>query len=263
MRGETMPTRKTDNDIFVAPHQFTRQSQQLELLRVVPQPTDSKTPEQREAFERILESVRAEARDFRSVSVEIYPEFQDVPPHQIPTEQYCLICREYYRRYPERKAPVLKREAKLLPKGKYRVFSVRWSNPYTEPPNGLPRVLWEFTSEYDRPLPKQEAKIEAILARAPLGYCRSIGFRDQAEERGKRRWSEERKIKNRCRLLENRLRKQFSIPELYEEALQVALVKNPAYFGVEPLTLPLVIKEPEYERLVITGRNQEYLARGC
>jgi hypothetical protein len=147
-----MSKRKTDNDVFLQPN--SSQSTQLELLRVVPQYQDNKTPEQRAAWERVLEAVRADARDFRSVAVEMYPEFRDMPPSQIPIEPHRLICQEYYRRYPERKAPVLNLEAKLLPKGKYRVFSVRWSNPYTEPPNGLPRILWQLTSEYDRPLPK-------------------------------------------------------------------------------------------------------------
>lgn len=50
-----------------------------------------------------------------------------------------------------------------------------------------------------------------------------------------RPWTEERKLSNRGRKLNERINKKFSIPELLHPELQAAVLENPEYYGVCPL----------------------------
>ena len=48
-------------------------------------------------------------------------------------------------------------------------------------------------------------------------------------------WSEERKFRNRCRKLKERVGGKYSIPDLFCTALQSAVLQNPEYYGVCPI----------------------------
>lgn len=48
-------------------------------------------------------------------------------------------------------------------------------------------------------------------------------------------WTEDRKLRERGRRLNERINKRFSLPDLLHPALQEAVLKNPEYFGVCPL----------------------------
>ncbi|MGG6264228.1 hypothetical protein ACQ4M3_00885 [Leptolyngbya sp. AN03gr2] len=207
--------------------------QQLSLFKVA-QATLTKDPQ----FEQLLAEIRAEAAEFMAIAHELFPGHQHERLKDFPLEQHRTICKEYYRRYPEKVLPPVHHEPEPCKKGWYKVFTVRWQNPYTEPPKGLPRELLRYVSESSHPTVNQQKKIDAILVRIP-GYCFGVTTLEHDHIVEARKWSEERKIKNRLRLLEQRLWKKYTIPELYEEALQAALAKNPEYYGIQPLNLPL------------------------
>lgn len=236
--------KKPENDIFLSSPVVSQQpeKQQLELFRVRPAlpAALAKTPDW-------VIGMREERQKFDAVVAELFPEYIGKRSVEIPMNHYSEICREFHRRHPRVKPE--RRSPKRLPNGEYRIFRVFWTNPYAEPPKGLPRELWGFQSELDFPTGRQQDKIDRILERAPTGYSLGISFRSQAEDSGARKWSWERKVKNRLRLLKARISKQYSIPELYEKALQRAIARKPEYYGVAPLNLPLSLRVPEMEAI--------------
>lgn len=239
-----MGGRKTDNDHLLAAAKPQLESgKQLNLFRVVyPQ---AEEPSVSPAEQNIWDKIKQDGDRWNAIARELFPDH--VPGTKVadmPIERLWAIRREMNRRYPKPKPEPI--EPCPLPKDEYKIFSVRWSNPYTQPPDGLPEVLLRFESNHDRPTVQQQRKIEAILSRFP-GYCFATGFGNRKIDSGAYRWSEERKTKNRLRLLENRLQKKFTIPELYEAALQEAIAKKPEYYGVKPLQIPIDLKVPERE----------------
>lgn len=121
---------------------------------------------------------------------------------------------------------------------KQYVFSVVWGNPY-RCHLYYPKKLWESPPVNSPCLanhPKIEAKINKIIDRqaekyGDYGWC--VGFEYLEDPNKKqRKWSDEAKFRNRKKRLEQRIRKQFSIPMLYEMELQKRLNANPTYFGI-------------------------------
>lgn len=116
-------------------------------------------------------------------------------------------------------------------------YSVRWTNPYKEPPSGKPVVLLEVeVSErsWKRQPARLQAKVDAILDRNP-GY--NLCFSCTATVPAKR-WTDERKSAHRRRLMESRVRRNYSLPALAEEEIARQLAAKPEYFGLVPLMLP-------------------------
>lgn len=96
-------------------------------------------------------------------------------------------------------------------------ITIAWGNPYTQPPNGMPRVLAEATleSEGGGGAPRREAwpeVVQAALARPEAqpgrGYMACISRIVPDEEAAARAWSPERKGARRRAELRKRVAKE-------------------------------------------------------
>lgn len=113
--------------------------------------------------------------------------------------------------------------------------SIRWSNPYTQPPEKLPKTLVKIESTEHRLDGRLKDKFYAILDRLQAqdiwGYNVHWDFYNDKPRKG---WTLEAKQRNRRNRLRKRLEKKFSIPGLLEQFYQEAINKKPDYYGVEP-----------------------------
>lgn len=128
-----------------------------------------------------------------------------------------------------------------MPRG---VYSIEWRNPYTSPPNSLPRTLWQTetpcTLAWLEAADFRKRKILGLLRVrrekfGETGWC--IGW-SPLESRRKRKykpWAKERKQKNAVRLVVGRIQKQYSIPLMQHNVIQTQLLTDPSRFGVCPL----------------------------
>ena len=85
----------------------------------------------------------------------------------------------------------------------------------------------------------RQARIQALgespeLAK-PVTEEKPLAATKQLLQQTYRPWSEDRKLRNRGRKLNERINKRFSIPEFLHPALQEAVFENPEYYGVCPL----------------------------
>ena len=103
------------------------------------------------------------------------------------------------------------------------IVSIRWGNPYTEPPVGQPRMLWQATV-------LEGGNADAIRAQhgpdtVPgdgWGYCWSPVFKPI------KRWSPERKARTRRARLRARLDKK--VPLLADQLFVQEVARRPGYF---------------------------------
>lgn len=109
-------------------------------------------------------------------------------------------------------------------------FSVRWGNPYTAPPNGLPRVFFEVVRMQvgGHPVP---AELDAAYTKARAthgpGWCVSIGV--DPELRPRRTLRPEVKGSIRRKALARRINKK--VPLFAEALIQRELDRNPDYYA--------------------------------
>lgn len=115
---------------------------------------------------------------------------------------------------------------------KYYKHSIIWGNPYTNPPQNLPRRLVEVSSHNHRLEGRLKDKFDAVLNKLEkLGiYGFYIGF-NAIDDTPRRQWSDEAKKRNRRNRLIKRLQKKYSIPMLLEMAYQEAIAKKPEYYN--------------------------------
>lgn len=109
-------------------------------------------------------------------------------------------------------------------------YSVRWGNPYTEPPDGMSRVALRITRSA---LPSGNPKyMPDEIRNHPLlgvtGYCIGLDFES---EKPPRRLSLETKQKIRRGRLRKRLDRKF--PLFADEMYASAVTGNPDYYGKE------------------------------
>src|SRR4029453_16285042 len=107
-------------------------------------------------------------------------------------------------------------------------FAIRWSNPYTNPPEGMPRELMATTcvQESPRHLPVGILQMLDTLARPGFGWGLCIGIDEDARPR--RRLSLEAKGRIRRKSLERRIRKKA--PLFADGIITEELAANPKYF---------------------------------
>lgn len=105
-------------------------------------------------------------------------------------------------------------------------YALRWSNPYTTPPNGGPLELASVRVPAGSRTPPE---IEALW-RPGAGYAVCIDFEDCSyEPAAGRRWTAERKGKVRVKRLESRIAKAF--PLFADELIQRELEARPDYYA--------------------------------
>lgn len=115
---------------------------------------------------------------------------------------------------------------------KIYTHSVAWGNPYKDPPNNLPRVLFSFESLEHRPDAKRGRKIDKILeklkAQEIYGYYQCF----DCDTINTVKWSEESKQRVRVSRLKKRLTKSFGFLLFWMEQLQKTISEKPDYYGV-------------------------------
>ena len=131
--------------------------------------------------------------------------------------------------------------------------TIFWANPHTQPPNGLPRKLWQGDPN--------SRFVDAFFEVVGLGQGYSTGY--ILPEKPRKKWSREAKARNRRKRLRKRLEKKFPLlAELlyfqeiearqdYFDAIDPPYVppqQRPAHTP-EPKrkTAPKIVPEPESE----------------
>jgi hypothetical protein len=115
------------------------------------------------------------------------------------------------------------------PKLRPILFTIRWGNPYTNPPEGMPRELIAITrmQESTRDIPAEIAELLKTIARPGSGWALSVGIDEDA--RPKRRLSLKAKASIRRKSLERRVRK--AAPLFADRIVADELAANPKYFN--------------------------------
>ena len=108
-------------------------------------------------------------------------------------------------------------------------FAIRWSNPYTNPPEGMPRELMTVTrtQESTRDIPQEILEMLATVARPGSGWGLYIGIDE--DTRPRRRLSLKAKGSIRRKSLERRVRKKA--PLFADRIIAEELASNPRYFN--------------------------------
>ena len=109
------------------------------------------------------------------------------------------------------------------------LFAIQWSNPYTNPPEGMPRELIAITrmQESTRDIPPEIQRVIETVARPGSGWGLSIGIDEDA--RPKRRLSPQTRASIRRKSLERRVRKKA--PLLADSIIADEIAANPNYFN--------------------------------
>ncbi len=127
---------------------------------------------------------------------------------------------------------IIERDSLKKRNQKIYTHSVAWGNPYKNPPNNLPRVLFTFESLEHRPDKIRGRKIDKILERLKsqgiYGYYQCF----DCDTINTIKWSEEAKQRVRVSRLKKRLTKSFGFPLFWMEELQKQISSKPAHYGV-------------------------------
>lgn len=107
------------------------------------------------------------------------------------------------------------------------IYSLCWSNPYTEPPNGQPKVLAQMTviSNSDKggaPCCPAEVLNLWVAGSGYAIYCDYVHLPIQ-------HWSPERTFAYRRKRLEARIRKKY--PLFAEQMIAESIQAKPEYYG--------------------------------
>jgi hypothetical protein len=108
-------------------------------------------------------------------------------------------------------------------------FAIKWGNPYTNPPEGMPRELTSITrmQESTRDIPPEILKALETDARPGSGWALCVGIDEDA--RPKRRLSPQAKASVRRKSLERRVRKKA--PLFADQIIADEMAANPNYFN--------------------------------
>ena len=115
------------------------------------------------------------------------------------------------------------------PKLRPILFAIMWGNPYTHPPEGMPRELIAITrmQESTRDIPPEILQALETVAQPGSGWALSIGIDEDAKP--KRRLSPQAKGSIRRKSLERRVRK--AVPLFADRIIADELAANPKYFN--------------------------------
>jgi hypothetical protein len=110
------------------------------------------------------------------------------------------------------------------------ILSLEWHNPYTEPPDGQPRILGAVYLRTDHQGAGAPRPPESLLAHSRPGSGYFLSYAEIREEPVP--WTMERKFKYRRGRLMARLQKKAPMfaAQLYAEEI----AKRPDYFGPAP-----------------------------
>src|SRR5437870_6830075 len=108
-------------------------------------------------------------------------------------------------------------------------FSIKWGNPYTNPPEGMPRELMSITrvQQSTRDIPAEITQALEKVARPGSRWSVFVGIDEDARPR--RRLSPQAKASIRRKSLERRVRKKA--PLLADSIIADEIAANPNYFN--------------------------------
>jgi hypothetical protein len=108
-------------------------------------------------------------------------------------------------------------------------FSIQWGNPYTNPPEGMPREIIAITRMQDstRDIPAEILAMLEGVARPGSGWALCVGVDEDARPR--RRLSLKAKGSIRRKSLERRVRRKA--PLFADRIIADELAANPKYFN--------------------------------
>jgi len=126
------------------------------------------------------------------------------------------------------------------------IHQLSWCNPYTEPPNGKPRILAEICSVIRHPEPQEF--VEACKRLHVLGDGYGTRFFALSPRQKQREWTRERKAAHRRRLLEQRIKHKS--PMFAIEFIKQEIDRKPHYFEGDALDLDIEIaREAALQRI--------------
>jgi hypothetical protein len=108
------------------------------------------------------------------------------------------------------------------------IWRIEWGNPYTDPPNGLPRILAEIyvTKSYDGEGAREPASLKPIMPPLGCGFCVSV----RAINKPLKPISKEAKVSLRKKKLKKRMEKKY--PLFADQfAAEVMQLKRDYYSG--------------------------------
>ena len=121
-------------------------------------------------------------------------------------------------------------------------IQLKWRNPYTEPPDNQPRIIFDEVLD---DVAYRAGKIPAVaeLEKRFLPGCGFAWHWSLAHTKPRRSWSKKTKAKQRRRNLKKRLQRQ--IPLFWQDAYQQELNNRPGYYkqGDPPALQPLHTRE--------------------
>lgn len=126
---------------------------------------------------------------------------------------------------------------------KAATYHVKWGNPYTNPPNNMPRIIYEvfircegWQEERQHPSYKKVEKIlEALEKKGIRGYKLHCTPTD-SNAKPYRAWTREQRQQNQCHRLKTKAEKMFSLLVDYRYAwIQGKVIENPKRYGICPL----------------------------
>jgi len=108
-------------------------------------------------------------------------------------------------------------------------FAIKWGNPCTNPPEGMPRELMVITrmQESTRDIPPEIQQLLDTVARPGSGWGLAVGIDEDARPR--RRLSLDAKGSIRRKSLERRVRKKA--PLFADHIIADEIAANPNYFN--------------------------------
>jgi hypothetical protein len=121
-------------------------------------------------------------------------------------------------------------------------YTVEWGNPYTEPPDGLPRVLArvQVSAPCGAGAPDVPAEIDRVWLEANAAFVASLPPGTPAKwpwcvyvsaiHQSQRQVSDETKFRRRRQNLMRRIRRRY--PLFAEQMIREALERKPEYYGL-------------------------------
>lgn len=106
-------------------------------------------------------------------------------------------------------------------------FRLFWGNPYTQPPNGMPRIVKAVLSDNSRTYPEELKQLLADPEFGP-GTGWAVGC-ERIDQRPVRRWSQAAK----ARVRQGNLRKK-KFPLFAEDFIAAELAARPEYYEAAP-----------------------------
>ena len=108
-------------------------------------------------------------------------------------------------------------------------FSIKWGNPYTNPPEGMPRELMSITrvQQSTRDIPPAIKQALDTVAQPGSGWSLFVGIDEDARPR--RQLSPQARASIRRKSLERRVRK--AAPLFADRIIADELAANPKYFN--------------------------------